>query len=149
MPSAGRTSTPTSGPEPLTSTFDVTLRLAGSIVTIDLPSTRPIIQPAAWAPVATALDATTAPVSTSTFILANMGGRSLAMIRGCRAGKRPADATSYGAGETGMQDGSGFVGDDIHVFVRTALAQRFTGSASVRHADPGGCCGLPGRARPG
>src|SRR5262245_28114457 len=73
MPSAGRTSMPTSGPEPFTSTLDVTLRLAGSIVTIDLPSTRPMIQPAAWAPVATALDATTAPVSTSTFILANMG----------------------------------------------------------------------------
>src|SRR5215510_11276826 len=73
MPSAGRTSMPSSGPEPLTSALDVTLRLAGSIVTIDLPSTRPMIQPAAWAPVATALDATTAPVSTSTFILANMG----------------------------------------------------------------------------
>src|SRR5262245_21843275 len=72
MPSAGRTSMPTSGPEPLTSTLDVTLRLAGSIVTIDFPSTRPMIQHAAWAPLAATLDATTAPVNTSTLILANM-----------------------------------------------------------------------------
>src|SRR5262249_22005032 len=121
MPSAGRTSMPSSGPEPLTSTLDVTLRLAGSIVTIEVPSTRPMIQPAAWALVAPALDATTAPVSTSTFILANMG-RSLLMIRGCRTGKHPADATSYGAGDIGMQRDSGFVGDGIHVFVRMALA---------------------------
>src|SRR5262245_59845180 len=73
MPSVGRTSMPSNGPEPLTSTLEVTLRLAESIVTIDLPSTRARVQPAAWAPVAAALDATTAPVSTSTFILANMG----------------------------------------------------------------------------
>src|SRR5260370_42274397 len=39
MPSAGRTSMPRRGPAPLTSTFDVTLRVAGSMITIDLPST--------------------------------------------------------------------------------------------------------------
>src|SRR5262249_23802816 len=42
-----RTSMPRSGPAPLTSTFEATLRVAGSMVTIDLPSTRPMIQPAA------------------------------------------------------------------------------------------------------
>src|SRR6266478_106880 len=61
MPSAGRTSMPRRGPAPLTSTFDVTLRIAGSMVTIDLPSTRPMIQGAAWAPLAPKLDAASAP----------------------------------------------------------------------------------------
>src|SRR5262245_15246066 len=123
MPSAGRTSMPTSGPEPLTSTLDVTLRLAGSMVTIDLPSTRPMIQPAAWAPVAAALDATTAPVSTSTFILANMVSLPCNDPR-MPGGQAPADVTSYGAGETGMQDGGRFAGDGIHVFMRTDRLRR-------------------------
>jgi len=38
------------------------------------------------------------------------------MVRGCRAGN-PADVTSYGAGETGMQGGGRFVDRGIHVFV--------------------------------
>src|SRR6478672_1326317 len=84
MPSAGRTSMPASGPAPLTSTFDATLRLAGSMVTIDLPSTRPTIQPAAWAPVAAKVVAASAPVSASTFIFPNMEVAPLKMIRVCR-----------------------------------------------------------------
>src|SRR5262245_65927849 len=102
MPSAGRTSMPTSGAEPLTSTLDVTLRLAGSIVTIDLPSTRPMIQPAAWAPVAATLDATTTPVSTNTFILATM------VSLPCNDRRLPGwqasdDATGYDGGENGLR----------------------------------------------
>src|SRR5436190_10247411 len=72
MPSQGRTSIPSKGPAPLTSAVDVTLRLAGSMVTIDLPSTRPTIQPADWALVAVKADAPSALASASTFILANM-----------------------------------------------------------------------------
>ena len=72
---------PASGPAPLTSTLDATLRLAGSMVTIDLPSTRPMIHPAAWAPVATKLEAASAPASAITFIFPNMEVAPLKMVQ--------------------------------------------------------------------
>src|SRR5262245_59805888 len=68
MPSAGRTSIARMPVAPLMSTFDATLRVAGSMVTIDLPSTRPTIQPAAWAEVTTRDDATSAPVRVMVFL---------------------------------------------------------------------------------
>src|SRR5215470_13449462 len=49
------------------STLEATLRLIGSMVTIDLPSTRPTIQPAAWAELAANVDAINAPVRVSVF----------------------------------------------------------------------------------
>src|SRR5438034_889553 len=84
MPSAGRTSKPISGPAPRTSTFEATLRLVGSMVTMDLPSTRPIIQPA-WAVVATNAEAASAPASDRTFIFPNIGFAPLEMVRGSSA----------------------------------------------------------------
>src|SRR5262245_16093385 len=67
MPSAGRTSMARIEAAPLTSTLEATLRLIGSMVTIDLPSTRPTIQPAAWAELAANDDAISAPAMVSVF----------------------------------------------------------------------------------
>src|SRR5215218_7158142 len=55
---------PISLPAPLMSTPLATLRVAGSMVTIHLPSTRPRIDPAC-AEVATVIEAATAPIMTS------------------------------------------------------------------------------------
>src|SRR6266851_6924103 len=76
MPSAGRTSIPMIAAAPLISALDATLRVAGSIVTIDLPSTSPTIQPAASAPEVTNADAATAPARVSSLICLNMEVRS-------------------------------------------------------------------------
>jgi hypothetical protein len=54
------------------------------------------------------------------------------MVRGCQAGKHPADATSYGPGETEMQGGSRFVGRGIHVFVKTGPRQTLARSSRPR-----------------
>src|SRR5215475_8105475 len=75
---------PRRGPALLTSAFDVTLRVAGSMITIDLPSTSPMIQPAAWAPLAPKLDAASAAVNASTLSFPNM--MSLPLKRSAYAG---------------------------------------------------------------
>src|SRR5215467_14961190 len=78
MPSAGRTSMARIEAAPLTSTFEATLRLIGSMVTIDLPSTSPTIQPAACAEVAANDDAISAPARVSVFAaVLNIFSRSL------------------------------------------------------------------------
>jgi hypothetical protein len=90
MPSAGRTSMPMIIPAPLMSALDATLRVAGSMVTIDLPSTSPTIQPAASAPVVTKADAASAPASVSSFICLNMEVAPFMMVD--MSGTTPAGA---------------------------------------------------------
>src|SRR5262245_61226299 len=53
------------GPAPLMSAFDVTFQLVGSIVTIDLPSTNPMIEPACA--VAPSDETASTPASASVF----------------------------------------------------------------------------------
>src|SRR5262249_43035497 len=72
MPSAGRTSMARIEAAPLTSTLETTLRLMASMVTIDLPSTRPTIQPAACAALAANVDASSAPASVRVFAVLNI-----------------------------------------------------------------------------
>src|SRR5712672_655700 len=71
MPSAGRTSMPSRVAAPLILAVCVTLRLFGSIVTIDLPSTRPMME-AACAEEATK-EVVTAPASRIVLKVLNMG----------------------------------------------------------------------------
>ena len=87
------------------SAFEATLRVAGSMVTIDLPSTSPTIQPAAWAPVAAKADAASAPASASSFICLNMEVAPVAIDPHAGADRESAraDASSYGRGMTRMQ----------------------------------------------
>src|SRR5215470_8801853 len=109
MPSAGRTSMPTSEPAPLTSTFDATFQLVGSMVTIDLPSTRPTTQPAAWAPVVTKADAASAPARVNNFICLNMEVAPVGSLEtGAGDECARADARSYGGGGRRMQAGGWF-----------------------------------------
>ncbi len=91
-----------------------TLRVAGSIVTIDLPSTRPTIQPAAWAPVLTNAEAASAPARVKSFICLNM--ELLPFDR--PGGFARADVNSYGSGVLRMQAGRRILHRRIHVFVR-------------------------------
>src|SRR6266853_6121110 len=71
MPSAGRTSMPSRVAAPLILAVCVTLRLFGSMVTIDLPSTRPMME-AACAEEATK-EVVTAPASRIVLKVLNMG----------------------------------------------------------------------------
>src|SRR5262245_55377837 len=68
MPSAGRTSMARMLAAPLMLALAVTLRVAGSMVTMVLPSTSPMIQPASAA-VATKEDAASAPAMVRDFIV--------------------------------------------------------------------------------
>ena len=92
-------------PAPLMSALDATLRVAGSMVTIDLPSTSPTIQPAAWAPVVTKADAASAPASVSSFICLNMEVAPFMMVDMSGTTQRaPAtNASSYEGGMRRMQ----------------------------------------------
>src|SRR5215813_8388142 len=109
MPSAGRTSMPTSEPAPLTSTFDATFQLVGSMVTIDLPSTRPTTQPAAWAPELTKADAASAPASVNNFICLNMEVAPVGSLEIGRATNVPAPMRgATGAAGGGCRPAGGF-----------------------------------------
>src|SRR5260370_23413922 len=135
MPSAGRTSMPRRGPAPLTSTFDVTLRVAGSMITIDLPSTSPIIQPAAWAPLAPKLDAASAPVSASTLSFPNM---MCSLARDPRMPERQgarADAGSYAGELARMQAWGRFLMGDRHVTVRIGGHAPPPSAPSAQHSQ--------------
>ena len=121
MPSAGRTSMPRIGPAPLMSTFDATLRVAGSMVTIDLPSTSPTIQPAAWAPVAMKADAASAPASVTSFICLIMEVAPVGLVlenrtSTARVPRRSGAATS--ATSQRLRSAQRNLRSDVHVFVR-------------------------------
>src|SRR5262249_36459905 len=115
MPSAGRTSMPTSIVAPLMSTFIATFLVAGSMVTIDLPSTRPTIQPAAWAELAMRDDATIAPASV--MALLNIGVAPFGDMAP-EPGGAGADGGSYGAAIARMQRVGGIFAGPLHDFVR-------------------------------
>ena len=72
MPSAGRTSMPSTGPAPLIFTVETTFLDAGSMVTMVLPSTRPTIRPCAWAAVVNRADAATAPATAKVLRVPNI-----------------------------------------------------------------------------
>src|SRR5258705_12564679 len=95
MPSAGRTSMPRIGPAPRMFTVETTLRVAGSIVTIVLPSTRPTMRScASAAAVVMRADAARMPAPAMVLRVPNI---DCSLLRCASPDRSVATAGSYGS----------------------------------------------------
>src|SRR5262245_29117061 len=131
---------------PLMSALAVTLRVAGSMVTMDLPSTRPMIQPASAETVKH--DAASAPsraVVVNLRCMESLPVESLATMPGSVA--PGGDGQSYGRPGAGLHVAAPECAAEHHVFVRPAAAPageadivRSVRAIGADNADAQGCC---------